>query len=166
MPVRPFTLAFRFLHYGRYGTGADDGRLYPMFLGYESLVRGYNYGSFSIEEVEGGGEKSFTFDRLFGSKLMVANIELRFPLLRVLGIGKGYYGTLPLEFTAFYEVGLAWSNEEPPWFNGGIRRPVSSAGVGLRMNVFGYMILGVSYVHPFDRPMKGSYFQFTIMPGF
>ncbi len=164
--VRPFTLAFRFLHYGRYGKGADDGRLYPLFLGYESMVRGYNYGSFSIEEVEGGGEDSFTFDRLFGSKLMVANIELRFPLLRVLGIGKGYYGTLPLEFTAFYDMGLAWSNEEASWFNEGIRKPVSSAGVGLRMNVLGYMILGVSYVHPFDRPMKGSYFQFTIMPGF
>jgi len=166
MPVRPFTLAFRFLHYGRYGTGADDGRLYPSFLGYESLVRGYNYGSFSIEEVEGGGEDSFIFDRLWGSKMIVANIELRFPLLRVLGIGQGYYGALPLEFTAFYDVGLAWSNEEEPWFNGGIRRPVSSAGVGLRMNVLGYMIFGVSYVHPFDRPMKGSYFQFTIMPGF
>ena len=166
MLVRPFTLAFRFLHYGRYGAGADDGRLYPLFLGYESMVRGYNYGSFSIEEVEGGGEDSFTLDRLFGSKLMVANIELRFPLLRVLGIGKGYYGTLPLEFTAFYDMGLAWSNEEAPWFNGGIRKPVSSAGVGLRMNVLGYMILGVSYVHPFDRPIKGSYIQFTIMPGF
>ncbi len=166
MLVRPFTLAFRFLHYGRYGTGADDSRLYPLFLGYESMVRGYNYGSFSIDEVEGGGEDSFTLDRLFGSKLMVANIELRFPLLRVLGIGKGYYGTLPLEFTAFYDVGLAWSNAEKPWFNGGIRKPVSSAGVGLRMNVLGYMILGVSYVHPFDRPMKGSYIQLTIMPGF
>ena len=166
MPVRPFTLAFRFLYYGRYGAGADDGRLYPLFLGYESMVRGYNYGSFSAEEAEGSGEDSFSLDRLFGSKLIVANFELRFPLLRVLGIGKGYYGTLPLEFTAFYDVGLAWSNDVAPWFNGGIRRPVSSAGVGLRMNVLGYMILGVSYVHPFDRPMKGSYLQFTIMPGF
>ncbi len=166
MLVRPFTLAFRFLHYGRYGSGADDGRLYPLFLGYESIVRGYNYGSFSIEEVEGGGEDSFAFDRLFGSKLMVANIELRFPLLRVLGIGQGYYGALPLEFTAFYDIGLAWSNEEAPWFNGGIRKPVSSAGVGLRMNVLGYMILGVNYVHPFDRPMKGSYIQLTIQPGY
>ena len=164
MPVRPFTLAFRFLHYGRYGTGSDDGRLYPFFLGYESLVRGYNYGSFTFDEIEGGGDE--TFNRLFGSKLMVANFELRFPILRVLGIGQGYYGTLPLEFTAFYDVGLAWSNGETPWFSGGNRKPVSSAGLGLRMNVFGYMILGLSYVHPFDRPMKGSYVQLTIMPGF
>ncbi len=166
MPVRPFTLAFRFLHYGRYGAGADDARLYPFFLGYESMVRGYNYGSFSAKEVEGSGENSFLLDRLFGSKLMVANFELRFPLLRVLGIGRGYYGTLPLEFTAFYDVGITWSNENTPWFNGGNRRPISSAGVGIRMNVLGYMILGLSYVHPFDRPIKGSYLQFTIMPGF
>lgn len=166
MPIRPFTLAFRFLHYGRYGAGADDARLYPFFLGYESMVRGYNYGSFSAKEVEGSGENSFLLDRLFGSKLMVANFELRFPLLRVLGIGRGYYGTLPLEFTAFYDVGITWSNENTPWFNGGNRRPISSAGVGIRMNVLGYMILGLSYVHPFDRPIKGSYLQFAIMPGF
>jgi Tol biopolymer transport system component len=166
MPIRPFTLAFRFLHYGRYGRGADDDRLYPLFIGYESLVRGYNYGSFSIEECGSGAEECFTFDRLFGSKLMVANLELRFPLLRMLGIGKGYYGVLPLEFIAFYDIGVAWSQMDKAWFQGGRRKPVSSAGVGVRINLFGYAILGVSYVHPFDRPLKGSYFQFTIMPGF
>jgi hypothetical protein len=166
MPVKPFTLAFRFLHYGRYGTGAEDDRLYPLYLGYESLVRGYNYGSFDIEECEGSGNDCFNLDRLFGSKLMVANVELRFPLFKVLGIGKGYYGLFPLDFIAFYDVGLAYSSFDKAWFSGGVRKPLSSAGVGMRMNLFGYMVLGVSYVHPFERPLKGSYFQLTIMPGF
>jgi len=166
IPVKPFTLAFRFLHYGRYGRGAEDDRLYPMYLGYESLVRGYNYGSFDFEECEGGGDDCFSLDRLFGSKLMVANFELRFPLFKVLGLGKGYYGFFPLDFIAFYDVGLAWTDIDPPWFADGERKPVSSAGVGVRMNLFGMMVLGVSYVHPFDRPLKGSYLQLTIMPGF
>ena len=33
MPVRPFTLAARVLHYGRYGSGGEDGRLQPLVLG-------------------------------------------------------------------------------------------------------------------------------------
>ncbi len=49
MPVRPFTLAFRFLHFGRYGRGAEDERLWPLYIGYESLLRGYDYYSFSSD---------------------------------------------------------------------------------------------------------------------
>lgn len=165
MPVRPFTLAFRFLHYGRYGKDAEDFRLYPLFLGYESLVRGYNTGSFSVSECI-SGENCFEFGRLLGSKLIVTNVELRFPLFGVLGIGSGYYGVFPLDFDVFFDAGIAWTNTDKPWFLGGERKPVTSAGVGLRLNFFGYLVLGLHYVHPFDRPEKGSYLQFSITPGF
>jgi Tol biopolymer transport system component len=165
MPVRPFTLAFRLLHFGRYGKNAEDNRFYPLFLGYETLVRGYNSSSFSAAETD-------AYYELFGSKLLVANVELRFPLFGVLGIGRGYYGILPLDFIAFYDAGIAWGYESndneaaKPFFLGGERKPVTSAGVGIRMNMFGALILGFNLVKPFDRPDKGLYFQFTIMPGF
>lgn len=163
MPVRPFTLAFRFLHYGRYGRDAEDSRLYPVFLGYESLIRGYNSGSFDYREFNADG---FDFDRLFGSRLLVANIELRFPLFQVLGIGKGYYGILPSDFIVFYDTGVAWTSDERPSFFGGDRKLLSSVGVGIRTNFFGYLILGVNYVRPLSRPDRGWYFQFTFTPGF
>ncbi|MGD0783994.1 MAG: hypothetical protein ABSA30_14190, partial [Candidatus Aminicenantales bacterium] len=35
VPVRPFTLAFRLSTYGRYGSGADDPRFYPFYIGYD-----------------------------------------------------------------------------------------------------------------------------------
>ena len=167
MPVRPFTLAFRFLHYGRYGKGAEDQRMYPIFLGYESFVRGYNTNSFSFEECGSGGD-CFAFNQLFGSKVMVANAELRFPLFQILGLGKGYYGIFPADFIAFFDSGVAWMDEgdERAWFLGGKRKLVTSAGVGLRFNLFGYFVLGVSYVTPFNRPEKKGYLQFTFMPGF
>jgi len=178
MPVRPFTLAFRFLHFGRYGKDGEDTRLFPMFIGYETLVRGYNTGSFTVDEV--AGTDPFDFGSLFGSKMMVANVELRFPLFQVLGIGRGYYGVFPIDFIAFYDAGLAWWDDNDLYnefdalvetdrkasFLGGGRKMISSAGVGLRANVFGYLILGVDYVYPFDRPNKGWYFQFTFTPGF
>lgn len=166
VPHRPFTLAFRVLHYGRYGKGSEDARLWPLFLGYETLVRGYDYGSFEYSEFDENNPQAFDFNRLLGSRMLVANVELRFPVFKVLGIGKGYYGVWPLEFLAFYDIGTAWySNEKPTWF-GGTKKPVSSAGVGLRTNLFGAFILGFDYVYPFDRPIKGWHWQFTIAPGF
>src|ERR1051325_5750373 len=92
MPLRPFTLAARVLHYGRYGSGAEDPRLAPLFLGYPSFVRGYDYGSFSAAECPTTSTATSTtcpaFDRLLGSKLFVGNLELRFPLLGVLGVAQ------------------------------------------------------------------------------
>ena len=166
MPARPFTFAFRFLHYGRYGKDSEDRRLYPLYLGYETLIRGYNYNSFTAEEWTGGPDEEFIGDRLFGSKMMVANFELRFPLFQILGLGSGYYGAFPMDFLAFYDVGIAWYNSDKLWFLGGNKKPVSSVGVGLRTNLMGYLIIGLQYVHPFNRPERGSYFQFTLTPGF
>ena len=173
MPVRPFTLAFRLLHYGRYGKGAEDPRMYPLFLGYETLVRGYNSTSFTASEVY-SETNPFDYDQLFGSKIFVANVELRFPLFGVLGIGKGYYGIFPVDFISFFDAGVAWmegdydsdGDDDRAWFLGGDRRLVRSVGVGLRTNLFGFIILGLDYVHPLDRPSKNWYFQFTLTPGF
>lgn len=166
MPVQPFTLAFRILHYGRYGKNAEDQRLYPLFIGYDTLVRGYNTGSFSAQEVS--SDNGDLFNRLLGSKIIVANAELRFPLFKVLGVGRGFYGILPIEFLTFFDAGLAWSSEDKAWFlEGGQRKPVYSTGIGLRMNLFGYVIAGVNFVHPFNRPYKkGWYFEFSFQPGF
>ena len=167
MPFRPFTLAFRILHFGRYGKGGEDSRLYPLFIGYESLVRGYNSNSFSVEEVESGTDP-FDFNQLLGSRIIVANAEFRFPLLGVLGIGRGYYGFLPIEFNAFFDTGLAWWSDDDrnAWFLGGDRKLLSSVGFGLRMNMFGYFILGAHLVNPLSRPNKDWYFQLTFTPGF
>ncbi len=167
MPLKPFTLAFRILHFGRYGKGGEDDRLYPLFIGYESLVRGYNINSFSVEEVN-SETNPFDFDQLLGSRIIVANAEFRFPLLGVFGIGRGYYGLLPIEFNAFFDTGVAWwsDDDSKASFLGGDRKFVSSVGVGLRMNMFGYFILGAQLVNPLSRPNKDWYFQFTLSPGF
>lgn len=165
MPVRPFTLAFRVMHYGRYGVNASDNRFYPLFLGYETLLRGYNSSSFGLNEND-------VYAQLFGTKFAIANVELRFPLFGVLGIGRGYYGILPIDFVAFYDAGIAWGyeldgdKENKPFFLGGDRKPLTSAGVGVRMNLMGYLIIGFNAVKPFNRPQKDWVFQFTIMPGF
>jgi len=78
--VRPFTLAMRGLMFGRFGRDAQG---FPVFLGSTELLRGYTYGSFRNNEcVADPGNNSQTgcaeLDQLIGSKIAVANIELRF----------------------------------------------------------------------------------------
>jgi WD40 repeat protein len=171
MPFRPFTFAARLLHYGRYGSGGEDQRLQPLFLGYPGLVRGYGFGSFDASECQPGpGDDPNScpvFDRLEGSRMVVGNAELRFPLLGVLGIGSGYYGAFPVEFALFGDGGLAWDTQhEPSVFGSGSRDPVFSAGAALRVNLLGFAIGEVDLVRPFDRPGKGWVWQFQLQPGF
>jgi hypothetical protein len=170
MPVRPFTFATRLLHYGRYGNGGEDARLQPLFLGYSGLVRGYSYGSFDGAECvppPSDPNACPVFDQLLGSRIVVGNAELRFPLLGALGIGSGYYGAFPLELAVFGDGGLAWDTaHEPSIFGSGTRDPVFSAGVGLRINLLGFAVAEVDLVRPFDRPGKGWVWQFDLQPGF
>jgi outer membrane protein assembly factor BamA len=100
MPARPFTLAARLLHYGRYRSDGEDPRLQPLYLGYAGLVRGYNFGSFDPSECKPGPgddpDSCPVFDQLLGSRIVVGSVELRFPLLGMLGVGSGYYGAFPI----------------------------------------------------------------------
>jgi hypothetical protein len=169
MPVRPFTIAARVLHYGRYGSGGEDPRLQPLFLGYPGLVRGYTYGSFDGRECNpppGDPTACPVYDQLLGSRLLVGNVELRFPLFGVLGLGSGYYGALPLDFTIFGDGGVAWGRNVEPSFTGGDREPVFSAGMGFRFNLFGFAVAEVNLVRPFDRPAKNWIWEFNFQPGF
>ncbi|MGD9905204.1 MAG: BamA/TamA family outer membrane protein [Vicinamibacterales bacterium] len=164
MPAPFYTLAGRVLHYGRYGAGGEDQRLSPLFLGYPELVRGYDFGSFRAEECEAAGCP--VFDRLVGSRLLVANAELRMPLLRPFGLGSRMYGPLPIELALFADAGLAWTRDDAPAFAGGSRDWVTSAGATARANLFGFAIAQVSLARPFQRPGRGWLFQFSLTPGF
>ena len=168
MPKRPFTLAARLTHFGRYGRDAEDGVLSPLFIGYPSLIRGYDFNSFTVSECGGGiGSSCPAFDRLFGSKMLVGNLELRFPLFGALGIGPGMYGVFPLEFAVFGDAGLAWDSSDEAFFlREGGRRPVYSTGVGFRINLFGFILAEIDYVKPHQRPLKGWHWQFSFQPGF
>jgi len=173
MPVRPYTFALRVMHYGRYGSGGEDDRLQPLFVGYPNLVRGYDVNSFSAVEcgVSTNGACP-VFDQMLGSRVAVANLELRFPPFGAFG-GKGLYGPVPIDLVGFAEAGVAWNEGDKVKFDlsgadGSLetRRPVRSVGVGARANLFGYAIFEVDYAKPLDRPLKNWMWVFSISPGF
>jgi hypothetical protein len=164
MPVRRLTLAARVAHAGRYGPDAESPVMYPLFLGYQQLVRGYDLYSFSAAECPSTGTTCPAFDRLFGSRLLLGNVEARFPLFGVLGLGSGYYGALPIEAGVFADAGVAWNSEQASSL--AHRQAVTSAGAVLRMNLFGFAVAELDYVKPFQRPIKGWYWELSLTPGF
>jgi Tol biopolymer transport system component len=169
MPVRPYTFALRGLYYGRYGRQAEDERLPTLYLGYPGLVRGYDVGSFQPGECGAQVNGSCpAFDRLIGSRVAIANAELRFPLWGGFG-GDGFYGPLPIELAVFSDAGIAWGRTSSPFFKGGDREPVASVGAAARINLFGFAVAEIDYVRPLDRPNRsgrGWLWQFNLRPGF
>jgi outer membrane protein assembly factor BamA len=134
------------------------------------LVRGYSYGSFSAAECHptpADPNGCPVFDQLLGSRIVVANAELRFPLFGALGLGSGYYGAFPIDFMVFGDGGIAWDSQNHPSVLGsGTRDPVFSAGAGFRVNLLGFAIGEISLVRPFERPGKGWLWQFELQQGF
>jgi Tol biopolymer transport system component len=169
--LRPITVAFRGVHVGRYGSGSEDERLFPLYVGDPQLVRGYEFDNFRQSECTGATSPNTcpAFDRLIGSRIAVANFEIRVPVLGSNQLGLLNLPYIATEIAPFVDAGVAWTGDQSPTIefarhsNG--RVPVFSAGLSARMNVLGYLVLEAYYAYPFQRPEKGGHFGFQIAPG-
>jgi Tol biopolymer transport system component len=166
MPFRPYTIALRGMYYGRFGESASDGRLPALYIGYPGLVRGYDYNSFESGECGNNPDGSCpVFDRTVGSRVAIANAELRFPVWGAFG-GSQFYGPLPIEAAFFTDAGVAWGRSERLGFSASDNQPVVSVGAALRVNVLNFAVAEINYVRPLDRPGRGWLWQFNLRPGF
>ncbi len=186
--ANPVTFAVRGYHYGRYGRDSEANAIQPLFAGYEWYVRGYDPNSFDQSECNTSSAVTSSFtgcqamDQLIGSRLAVANMELRIPLLGVEQFGLINFPYLPTELSFFADGALAWGQNSPASLTyvrnlsdlsactsvgdpGCEHHPVFSAGVSARMNILGFMVLEAYYAYPFQRPQKGWHWGFQIMPG-
>lgn len=167
--ARPVTFAIRGLHYGRYGSGADDDILSPLYLGQGSIMRGYD--PYSIDSIECGNTSNNTcpvFDRLVGTRIAAGSVEVRAPLLGTREFGLINASFLPTEIFAFGDVGAAWSKgQDIKWkfeANTAERVPVFSVGAGLRI-LLAYIPIEVYAAKPFQRPNEDIVYGFNIIPG-
>lgn len=169
----PVSLAFRALHFGRYGGDAEDPRLTPLYVGRDYLVRGYDVAFDPAQCTADGsaptGNTCPVYDRLVGSRMAVVNIELRTQLFGTeeLGIFNNPY--FPLELAAFVDAGTAWSSGSTPTLRfsrtSNERIPVVSAGVTARVLLGGVLPLEVYYARPFQLPNEGWTWGLVIAPG-
>ena len=160
--ARPITIAFRGLHYGRYGRSSEDSlRMYPLFLGEETLLRGYSYGS--LDQNDGP-----TYARLLGSRLAVVSAEIRIPVLGVPEYGLINFPYLPLTVSPFVDAGEAWTSSQSPSFSTDQARPripLVSAGLSARVNLLGYAVIEAYWAHPFQRPGQNWVYGIHLAPG-
>jgi Tol biopolymer transport system component len=161
MPLRPFTIAMRVEHVGRYGPGAGDPRLTPLVYGLQTLVRGYDLRSFAADECGMTATSCAMIDELTGSRFALMNVEVRAPLAGILSRSIDY-GRLPIEAIAFVDAGFLWTRTtgKPLEYD-----RFRSVGVGARANLGG-IILEVTGARPFDRSTKGWQIGFLLRPGF
>ncbi|HET6568324.1 MAG TPA: peptidase S9, partial [Rhodothermales bacterium] len=171
--LNPLTFAVSGYTYGRYGPGADAPELYPLNLGYSTYnmrgVHGYGINSFDVSECRTINGCA-VLDRVIGSSVAVASMELRLPFLGTRDFGLINFPYLPTELVAFFDGGVAWTADRPPvfkWETDGSNDnvPVFSTGAAARFNVLGYLVLEVFYAYPFQRPDKGGYVGLALLPG-
>jgi Tol biopolymer transport system component len=166
--LRPFTFAFRAYHYGRYGQDAENSLMYPLYLGYPWLIRGYSINSFNNQQFM--GSEGVSINQLAGSRIAVSNVEIRFPFTGPERYGLIKFKYLPSEFTLFADGGVAWDSQNKPHFKWlpdtpDERVPILSIGVSLRVNVLGYIILEPYYAMPVQREIQKGVFGVNFVPG-
>jgi outer membrane protein assembly factor BamA len=197
---RPVSLAVRGYHLGRYGKDAQNATSFlpPLFLGEETWIRGYGYGSFTGAECQPVGStpaaanRCPTVERLFGSRVALASIELRIPVFGTSDFGLLNLPFLPTEISPFFDGGIAYTQDQKPDFRitttansvpatctsqtnaagqpvsiygCADRVPVFSTGLSMRFNLFGYAIMEAYLAHPFQRPQKNWVWGFQLAPG-
>jgi outer membrane protein assembly factor BamA len=176
MPMRPFSLAVRVLHSGRYGPDGDDPRLLSTFLGSRYLVRGHA----SDAQYCRPGPNRPCADELLGSRLLVGNLELRFPLWGAWS-RQLEYGPLPADGFIFADGGVVWSrasaarpialDDNPGVFaeeaiaNRWRQANISSIGAGIRVNAGGLPV-EVAAIRALDGPRAQWLFDFGFRVGF
>lgn len=164
MPFRPFTLAGRAMHIGRYGGDAESSRLSPLFLGFPTFVRGYDFWSFRAQDC--GPEACIQLEDIEGSRLLVANLEIRAPLVGMFR-GRVDYGRVPIDVFGFFDAGVAWNGDDRVPDSGFNDRPwARSVGGGMRLNAFGFVVIELSAAQALDRPRDKWQFVFQLAPGF
>lgn len=164
---KPVTIAARFYSYMR--VGKDDKALYPLYIGYPYLIRGYESGNVDVTGNTG-------FEQLSGSKMAVGNFEIRIPFTGPEKLALIKSGLLFSDLNFFLDGGVAWDRNQYTFdinnpdnsnlVHNTDFKPVYSAGVSLRINLFGAMILEPYYAIPFQKTKsKFGTFGLNFAPG-
>ena len=166
MPVRPYTLALRVVHSGRYGGDAGDFRLRDAYVGSPTLVRGYGPGAVARSECPAGSADCPALNTLLANRVVAAKLELRVPVWSTLrATSKVRYGPLPMDAFLFADAGAGWGGEQRFGPGGSDGTIVRSVGAGVRANVFG-LVVEAAAVRPLDLVRATWSFAFTLRPGF
>lgn len=182
---KPFTLATRFTSNLRFLNRTNS--VIPYYVGQMGFVRGYGTVFNNLQITQFGQE----YDELIGSKLAVAGAELRIPFTGPKQLALIPFNFLLTDLNFFFDIGTAFNQfshftdgqlVQQPIFNpdGTFKRDqdgkiitegikvkptiARSAGVSLRVNLFGYLVVEPYYAFRLEGP-RGGTFGFNLVPG-
>jgi Tol biopolymer transport system component len=176
--LNKITLAGRILNSMSFGN--DNNQFFAQqFVGNPIFIRGYEYNSFYREGDISSAPGDFSIEQLVGSKMAIANFEVRLPFTGPKKLSAVESKLLFSDLNAFFDIGLAYNSASEVRFaqkpqqigmvgNNPVysRVPAMSAGLSLRVNVFGYFVLEPYYAIPFQRKnISGGVFGMTFAPG-
>jgi dipeptidyl aminopeptidase/acylaminoacyl peptidase len=168
------TLATRV--YGNLRMGPGETIFPPQYLGIPQYIRGYDREYYNSSSGCAPTAASTCIDpltQLIGSRVLLGNAEIRFPLVRRFQLGVLPIALPPIDGLFFYDAGMAWSEGQsvtltrPNNYDPNTQRyPLRSFGYGVRMNLFGFAILRWDYAIPRDSFDKKGYWWFSLGPSF
>lgn len=188
--IKPITLAARFYSYMRAGEG--ENAFQNLYLGFPWLMRGFEMGQMN-NALFANNEASLlrrsrdiTVNDLMGSRMAIANFEVRLPFTGPEQLAAFKSGFLFSDLNLFFDAGAVWGadrtlkwsrtsddilsevqdGETVYYFNRNVSVPVFSLGVSMRVNLFGAMILEPYYAIPLNPSReKFGHFGLNFAPG-
>jgi Tol biopolymer transport system component len=161
----------------RFYADISDGpgeQVLQKYIGYPDYIHGYDRENYTNScDAASGANCVQAATQLLGTRVMVANAELRFPLIRRFDLGVIPIALPPIDGHIFYDAGMAWtagqsiSLTRPDNYDLTKQRyPLRSYGYGVRMNLFNIAILRWDYSVPRDSFNKKGYWWFSLGPSF
>lgn len=152
-------------------TAGKDESLFPKYLGRPEFVRGYDkanfYGGYACDAFLGSvdaNSNACAAAQLVGTRTVVFNEELRFPIIRRFDLGSLPIGLPPVDGLFFFDAGLAWNSGQKVSFakpeNADVnihRYFMKSYGLGLRVNLFNLAILKWDFAKPIDKETNNKW---------
>lgn len=168
--LKPVSFSVRGFHYARFGNDANS--FTPIFLGWQGFVRGIS----SIGDVQTLFERyGLSINQIEGSKVLLGQAEVRLPFTgpkRLALIGSKFLFT---DLAAFLDAGTAFDGydeiafsskrEETAFENRNKSIVLMTAGLSLRVNLFGALILEPYYAVPLRENSKGEFGLNFLLPG-
>jgi WD40 repeat protein len=160
--------------YANISVGPDESE-FPKYIARPDFVRGYDRSSsfYLTCPIIGANPSNCSAVQLLGSRVAVANAELRFPLIRRFELGILPMALPPLDGLFFYDIGAAWSRDQKLYASRPAdydlttqRYPLRSYGFGLRLNLFNYAILRWDYAVPLDQGSHRGFWTWSLWPSF
>lgn len=168
------SLTFATRLYANLAAGRDE-TAFPKYVARPDFVRGYDRTNVAYGlgcQISAPAAFKCNSVPLLGSRVVVANAELRFPVLQKIRLGFAPLSLPQVDGVAFFDAGLAWTSGQrvygtrPPEYDPSTQRyPLRSYGVGIRANFFNYAVVRWDYAVPLDAERKG-FWTWSLWPSF